>query len=546
MENKGTGNSNKKKSALPVWALIFAFIFPPAGFILSIISLAMKKRKTGMSITALVLSILNAIIVLIVIALLIILSPYIFVYSLFLPLFALTKAVDSSYSEADATKELTNYFSDSPIVSARIYYPDGNGDGYKCEEIPDEYLDLFVDTLNSLTIVKSSTFNGDYYYGWRQYIECTLEDGSEFRYDGEELYYRYPDGEKSTSRFVFVKEHFWNTMENYNKKARVPEKTEIAVYGFIDSSDKKDFIYETEDGYYITLNNKLYSYSEGCQELIFECDENLGPVIYATDEYILFIQRSEVREKIKKLDLNSGDIIEEYDYEIDKFKEAFLDENNEYFFAYDNSQILSLNVKEDEVYNLHSFVTSDDAKVLCTYKDLPEGYYAKHENDYRSNYSYNDIRLYFYKETEDGEELLKFHNSKSLELSVSNSYPNVDKGDSLFMIETSRKRFSLEWEKDIISTIESNNIYKYSNRETIYEDESKRIIGYNPDNKIVYLYSMEDNSISMKNIENGGETVIDVLEDYDKIEFEWEESKLYLRCTKDENETFGGCYDFGE
>ena len=50
----------------------------------------------------------------------------------------------------------------------------------------------------------------------------------------------------------------------------------------------------------------------------------------------------------------------------------------------------------------------------------------------------------------------------------------------------------------------------------------------------------------MKNIEDGSETVIDVLEDYDKIEFEWEDSKLYLRCTKDENETFGGCYDFGE
>ena len=57
---------------------------------------------------------------------------------------------------------------------------------------------------------------------------------------------------------------------------------------------------------------------------------------------------------------------------------------------------------------------------------------------------------------------------------------------------------------------------------------------------------MEDNSISMKNIEDGSETVIDVLEDCDKIEFEWEDSKLYLRYTDDENETFGGCYDFGE
>ena len=104
----------------------------------------------------------------------------------------------------------------------------------------------------------------------------------------------------------------------------------------------------------------------------------------------------------------------------------------------------------------------------------------------------------------------------------------------------------MEWEKDTISMSDKNRQYSFRYADTIYEDESNRIIGFNPDEQIVYLYSVENNTISMKNIEDGSETVIDVLGDYDKIEFEWEDSKLYLRCTKDENETFGGCYDFGE
>ena len=57
---------------------------------------------------------------------------------------------------------------------------------------------------------------------------------------------------------------------------------------------------------------------------------------------------------------------------------------------------------------------------------------------------------------------------------------------------------------------------------------------------------MENNSILMKNIEDNSETVLEVLDEADKIEFEWEESKLYWRYTNDEVEIYGGCYDFAE
>ena len=530
MEAKSNEYSKKNKSALPVLALIFAFLFPPAGFILSIIALNKTNNKTGMSVTAIVFSVLVGL------AVLIIFGPIILLYAIITPFYA----IDSAISKADTSKELTNYCNDSPIVSASYFYSDPDVYGYRYEEIPEEYLDLFVDTLNSLTISGSSTFNGDYYYGWNRGIKCTYEDGSYFMYDGEDLDYTSSDGNGGARRFVFVKEDFWSVMEDFNKSIRKEEKTEIAVHGIVDYSDKNDFIYETQDGFYISLNNKLYFYSDGTQELVFECDENLGPVINATDEYILFNQRSNKYEKIKKLDLNSGDIIEEGSYEIDKFKEAYFDDNNEYYFAYNSSEIMSLNVKE-EVYNLRSFKIDDYGKVSCY---LPEGYYVKHTQDYRSTYL--GRWLYFYKENDDGDELLKFHNKKSLELSMPYNYQYVEKGDSRYKIKTYRGEFLLEWEKDTISMSDKNRQYSFRYADTIYEDESNRIIGFNPDEQIVYLYSVENNTISMKNIEDGSETVIDVLEDYDKIEFEWEDSKLYLRCTKDENETFGGCYDFGE
>ena len=218
METKGDDYSKKNKSALPILALIFALIFPLAGFILSIISLAKKKDKKGMSITALVLSIIVGIISAVVLAVLIIVSPYAIVMGLLLLFCGLVTSVDNSHSQTDPGKELTNYFYNSPIVSARYYYR--TEDGYECEEIPEEYLDLFVDTLNSLTISGSSTFNGDYYYGWSRYIECTLGDGSYFRYDGEDLIYCNSNGERSNSRFVFVQEDFWGVMEDFNNKIK--------------------------------------------------------------------------------------------------------------------------------------------------------------------------------------------------------------------------------------------------------------------------------------------------------------------------------------
>ena len=74
-ENKEIGKANKKKSVLPILALILAFVFPLAGFVLAIISLGEKKDKKDISIAPLILSIVVSIVSIVV---LIITSPYIF------------------------------------------------------------------------------------------------------------------------------------------------------------------------------------------------------------------------------------------------------------------------------------------------------------------------------------------------------------------------------------------------------------------------------------------------------------------------------------
>ena len=281
--------------------------------------------------------------------------------------------------------------------------------------------------------------------------------------------------------------------------------------------------------------------------MVFECEGNLGPIINISDDYILYIQRSNNIDRIKKLDLKSGDVKEVYYFGTDRYKEAFFDDNNESFFAYNDVEIWYFNVSEDEEVYL-TYTVLSDGSVFGNVKDIPEGYYAKQYTYY--GYYNKENRLHFYKDTEDGEEILTFHNQDSLELITNKGNSTAETAtleDTLYVIDSIRTEFLSEWDKGKLSMVKrGNDGYSSWNKETFYEDESNRIIGYNPDCEIVYLFSFENKSIIMKNIEDDSETIIEELEDADKIEFEWEESKLYWRYTNDEVETFGGCYDFGE
>ena len=121
-ENKEIGKANKKKSVLPILALILAFVFPLAGFVLAIISLGEKKDKKEISIAALILSIIVSIVS---IVLLIIASPFLLGGAFLAFIVGIFASDEKEHEKSDPYKELTNYFYESPIVSARYYFRDG-------------------------------------------------------------------------------------------------------------------------------------------------------------------------------------------------------------------------------------------------------------------------------------------------------------------------------------------------------------------------------------------------------------------------------------
>ncbi|MBO4901535.1 MAG: hypothetical protein J5518_01895 [Lachnospiraceae bacterium] len=194
--------NKKNNGALPVLALVFAFVFPAAGIILAIVSLAKKNEKKGLSIAALIISIIWQGILFIIIV--VIGSGTLLVRSL-------ASHERDEINNVDG-KKLTNYYYDSPIVSARFFHREETGLVY--QDIPEDRIEDLIKTLDSLTIEHTSGIHNDYFYGMQKGIECTLEDGTFFTFDGEKLEYHEKDGDIK-SRFLHLDKSFEEVMKDF-------------------------------------------------------------------------------------------------------------------------------------------------------------------------------------------------------------------------------------------------------------------------------------------------------------------------------------------
>lgn len=196
----------KKNGALPVLALIFAFIFPLVGVILSIVSLAKKCGKKGLSITALIISVIW----MSILSVLIVLTGSV----IGLTDMVVKDVVTSEQNESNNVKgkKLTNYYYDSPIVSARYFHREEDGLVY--EDIPEDQIEDLVKIMDSLDIVKTSGWHTDYFYGMQKGVECTLEDGTYFVFDGERLEYFRASG-NSYRRFLYFDRPFEEAMDDF-------------------------------------------------------------------------------------------------------------------------------------------------------------------------------------------------------------------------------------------------------------------------------------------------------------------------------------------
>lgn len=102
MENNTNNNQQSSSNTLAVLALVFAFLFAPIGFILSIIALS-KKQSKGLAITALIISALG------------ILGGIL----LFAGIFAADDAVNKELSKTPTTKiEESKKFSVAEVIDA--------------------------------------------------------------------------------------------------------------------------------------------------------------------------------------------------------------------------------------------------------------------------------------------------------------------------------------------------------------------------------------------------------------------------------------------
>ena len=202
--DQGFHMDKKKNDILPVLAIVFAFLFPFAGFVLAIISLAKKCGKEYLSAAALVISVIWSNILVIIISFFIVLGG----------LFIIIVQDPSAYEQSNAEeKKLTNYYYDSPIVSARYFHREEGELVY--DDIPEDQIKDLVKTLDSLTIVDTKWLHADYYYGMQRGVECTLEDGTYFIFDGESLEYYAANGERVSSRFIYLDKPFDEVMDEF-------------------------------------------------------------------------------------------------------------------------------------------------------------------------------------------------------------------------------------------------------------------------------------------------------------------------------------------
>ncbi len=82
-------------------------------------------------------------------------------------------------------KTLLNYYTESPVVSARFFLGGPEGITFQ-EELKPEDLDAFIQKTESMTL-KYHLFHTDYFWGGQYGIEYSLEDGTFLTYDGTKL-----------------------------------------------------------------------------------------------------------------------------------------------------------------------------------------------------------------------------------------------------------------------------------------------------------------------------------------------------------------------
>ena len=152
-------------------------------------------------------------------------------------IFAIVLGTCGCFGPTSVDENLLNYYDDTAeceVTSVRFYYKE---DGeYVFEELPEEQIDEFTDSLKSMKLVYHFAHT-DYFWGDQFGIELALDDGTYLTYDGTQLEHSkvtidtpYDKDNRIRSNFLEVSNvDFWEEMEGYFPSVR-DEDGELRVY----------------------------------------------------------------------------------------------------------------------------------------------------------------------------------------------------------------------------------------------------------------------------------------------------------------------------
>ena len=95
------------------------------------------------------------------------------------------------------------------------------------------------------------------------------------------------------------------------------------------------------------------------------------------------------------------------------------------------------------------------------------------------------------------------------------------------------------WKQDVLEKYDINT----GETKDFYSDSNNRILGYNYEENIVYLYSFSKNAIEAKDLDDNSVSTLSSLEKAQTIKFTWCDKTLFWIYENDEVESYGGYLD---
>ena len=314
------------------------------------------------------------------------------------------------------------------------------------------------------------------------------------------------------------------------------------------------FVCENGEDYFYVINNSVYKYSNNTSELLLSAEEKIFALvgvyeedIYYTSQYSLW--KYDTQNDISKKVLNEN--LSHFD--------TLLFEN--YLIVKDNiSYVLYIyNIENNQKVVIEDYLTKDFDEmnqmlpIGFSIRRLQGGgfvemYYDNGNEIVKMGFNKNDIN-----ENRE-EEILRYDDQRKNKINIIDDNLYVLYVASEFNVEghsgrsyygTAERCRTKYWKYDIITKVEGPDLYDIPyEEETLYEDSTNRIIGYNPYTNEVYLYVFENGTLTAKDLDDQSEKVIETLKEADTIQFEWHDTRLYWRYNIDGKDEFGGVHEF--